>query len=282
MINVIISWILMSSPLIIASLGMIISEKAGILNFGMEGTMILSAFVSYWVASHFGPIIGFFSSIFLGIVIGIALAITWVKLGVDQVITGVALILFGYGFSTYLSDISGVGKIVPTSPSFLYFILALGLVFIIYVILERTFLGLKISSVGFNPRNADMAGVNVFRIKYACVILSCVLGAVGGSYYPLVLTGNFSVRMTAGVGFIAFVVSRVSMWKPALALLFSILFTSLIGAQFVFGMFGLGIPSQVLLSLPYIAGILAMVLINALGIGKAPEGVGIPYNREAK
>lgn len=274
--------ILMSTPLILASVGMIVANKSGHFMIGMEAVMLISASVSYQVAVHFGTIIGLFSSIPLGIVIGIVLGILWIKLGLNQVVTAIALIIFGYGFSSYLSSTFGVEKIVATLPPIYLLLFTLTATVIIYIVFERTIYGLRVSSIGFVPHAADTAGIDIFRAKYIFVILSCIMGTLAGCYFPLMLTGCFSVMMTGGIGYVAIAVSAISGWNPLVAVIFSIGFTIVGGVQYTLRLYGVLIPPQFLMTFPYILAIGAIVIAKILGIGKSPTGIGVYYNREKR
>ena len=290
----------MATPLIFAALGGMFSERAGIVNIGLEGMMLIGAFVGV-VGSYFtgNPWLGVLTALAAGGLLGLLHAVLCVKFIGNQIVSGVAINLFGLGFTAFMcaaiwgdrgaspsvagleeisiplvKDIPVVGGIFGTHAPLVY--LALIAVVISYMILFRTSIGLKIRAIGANPAAADTAGVPVFKIKYICVAVGGMLAALGGVFLSLAHVTFYSWGMTAGRGFIALAVMIFGKWMP-----FGVL-----GAGLLFGLTdalqmrlqGLGVaPPQIFLMIPYLVAI--AVVAGAVGRATPPSNYK-PYIRE--
>jgi simple sugar transport system permease protein len=288
----------MATPLIFASLGGVFSERAGVVNIGLDGMMTAGAFFSIVATISTGnPWIGILAGIVAGALVALIHAVLSVSLRADQVVSGVAINLFAAGLSSFLiyelyktngqtQVVSGIPypsvaiAKIPIIGAFLaeldwFVILAIVLVFVGNFVLYKTSLGLRIRSVGEHPSAADTVGINVYAVRYFCVILSGALAGLGGTYLSLGSIRLFRDGMVAGRGFIALAAMIFGNWKPKGALYACIFFGFAQALELFAQGFGLGLPTQVYQALPYILTMLA--LAGFVGKTIAPKADGTPY-----
>ena len=294
----------MSAPLIIAALGELLIERSGILNVGIEGMMIMGAakgfLVSYFTGSNF---LGMLAAMTATALFGLILAYFSVNLRANQLIVGLGLFVLGLGLPSLMYRLFiGVRLLAPQIPllpairlPLLGSIPFLGEIFfnqpiLVYVaflmipsmwfLLFKTPLGLRIRASGENPRAVDTLGINVFRIRFICVVVGCAIIGLGGAYLPMVLTGTFTEGMVGGRGWLSLMLVIFGRWMPQTVLLGALFFAYIEALQFRLAMTARAIPSQFFLMLPYIAAIL--VLVQIYRRAEAPEGLLKPYDREAR
>lgn len=293
-----------STPLIFTSLGGVVSENAGVVNIGLEGMMVVGAFTGAAVGYFSGnPWLGFMAAGFAGGIFGLLHAIACVTFGADQIVSGIAINFLGPGLALFLSRIFFNGATMTLSinldhkmprlfhsvfpkESFMYYFLgnryatvymALILVFIVWFVLYKTKLGLRIRAVGEHPKAADTLGVSVSKIRYLAVITSGVFSGFGGAAMSLAIVSNFRPTLISGHGFIALAAMIFGKWKPQGALLACLLFGSAQGLTVFLGQFDFNVSSQILSMLPYI--ITLVVLVSFVGKSVAPAADGIPYQK---
>lgn len=236
-----------TTPILLAGLGELISERAGVLNLGIEGIMLAGALSGFAVTVETGdPTIGFISAIGIGILISSIHAFLTISLKADQVVSGVMLTLLGTGFTTFLGapytseTITGFADVsFPVVGSFLSGIpivgpslfqnpppdyIALLSVPIVWYLLFHSNLGLRIRATGEDPETADSAGINVGRIRYLCVLLSGAFAGAGGAALSLAFSNVWVPGMIAGRGWIAVALVIFAQWNPSKILLGSYLF----------------------------------------------------------
>ncbi len=236
-----------STVLILASLGEIIAERAGILNLGVEGMMLVGALSGFVVTVITGnPWLGLLVAIILGTAMAAIHAFLTITLKSDQVISGIMLTLLGIGLTTFFgqqwveNSIDGFGQITfPIIGRFLVGIpvigealfrstpldyIALALVPITWYFLFRTNLGLEITAVGDDPETADTMGVNVFRMRYLCVLLGGAFAGAAGAHLSLAFAQLWVPGMVAGRGWIAVALVIFAQWRPERALVGAYLF----------------------------------------------------------
>ncbi|CAM3032491.1 ABC transporter permease [Lactococcus hircilactis] len=296
-----------STPLIFTSIGGVFSERGGIVNVGLEGIMTMGAFGSVifnlTTASIFGSMTPWISILFgalIGALFASLHAVATVNLRADHIISGTVLNLMapalgvflvqviykqgqininqqiGYWNFPLLNKIPVIGKIFFTQTSLPAFI-AIVIAFIAWYVLFKTRFGLRLRSVGENPQAADTLGINVYAYRWAGVLISGVLGGIGGAIYAQAISGNFSVSTIVGQGFISLAAMIFGKWNPIGAMLASLLFglsTSLavVGGQIP----GIKeIPSTFLQMLPYVVTIVVLALF--LGKAVAPKADGTNY-----
>ena len=267
--------------LALASLGLLINEKAGIVNLGAEGIMLCSAIAGYAAVVHTGNFaMGFIAGCAVGAVLAALFGVLVIWLNTNQYATGLALSLFGAGFSAFagiayvqekiperatfaiplLSDIPWFGPALFRHHPLVYLtvIFAVGLVWFLY----RTRSGLVLRSVGESPESAHALGYPVRRIRLAAVVAGGALCGLAGAYISTVYTPLWVEGMVAGKGWIALALTTFATWRPARVLLGAYLFGGVTMLQFHLQGAGVEIPSQFLSMLPYLATIAVLALIS--------------------
>jgi simple sugar transport system permease protein len=275
----------MATPILLATLGEIYSELSGVMNLGIEGIMLASAFISFYGAFISDSLwVGVFAAMGIGVLFALLHAYACVTLGVNQVLVGLILIILTHGFTlfSFSSIFTGVPSTIPTFKPilfqfnfFIYASVILGVLF--WIILYKTSWGLKIRAVGENPKAADTMGINVYKIRYSCVLLGGAMTGLAGSYLVLGWFGAFTQEMIAGRGWIAIVITIFSTWNPLWAILgclfFGITYAIAMRMQFL-----IAIPYHFLLMLPYIFAIIAMLFVYKKA--KQPASLLIPYKSD--
>ncbi len=294
----------LSVPIVFAALGGVLSERSGVYNIGLEGMIIAGAFGAA-VGTYFTdiPILGVLGSLFAGALMALVLAVLAVSLGVNQIVSGIAINLFAIGLTAFLSRIVFEGQAnTMTLPGYkaiaipgLSSIPVIGPVFfnqdalvyvmyatvpLLYFLIYRTPWGLNIRAVGENPRAADTAGISVATVRYLCVLGSGALAGLGGCYLVLSQVFLFSEHMSAGKGFIALAAIILGRWSPIGALFACLLFGLFDALQLRMQFSNPEVPYQAFVILPYVVSILA--LVGLVGKPRPPGSVGIPYEREGK
>ena len=293
-----------STPLIYTALGGVISENSGVVNIGLEGMMTIGALIGATVGFYSGnPWLAFFMAGLSGGILALFHAIASVTFGADQVISGIAMNFLGPGLALFLSRIffEGATMTKPISlenkmprplnglfPRNSFFdqilnqystvYIAFILVFIIWYLLYKTKLGLRIRAVGEHPKAADTLGVNVFRIRYLCIILSGVFAGFGGASMSLAIVSSFRPTLVSGQGFIALAAMIFGKWKPQGAMWGCLLFGAAQGLVVYLGGTNIEISSQLLAMLPYI--ITLVILMGFVGEARGPAANGVPYEKD--
>ncbi|MDQ2936247.1 MAG: ABC transporter permease [Acidobacteriota bacterium] len=284
------STIRLSTPLILAALGGLFSERSGVINIALEGMMLAGAFTAASITYASGnPFVGLVAGMLAGMLIAAIHAVACIRYKADQVVTGTAINILMIGMPAFLSGAfflsSGstpqISKdhLIPWTP----IVLAFALVPISWYVLYKTPFGLRLRSVGENPEAADAAGVRVERMRYAGVLLSGVLAGLGGAYLSIGQSSLFTRNMTSGRGFIALAALIFGKWRPVQTLLACLLFgfTEAISIQMqgvVKLPSGEDIPVQFIQMVPYILTI--VVLAGFIGSSRPPQALGIPYQKE--
>ncbi|WP_296510600.1 ABC transporter permease [Rhodoferax sp.] len=267
--------------LAIASLGLLINEKAGIVNLGAEGMMLCAAIAGFAAVVHTGSdVAGFMAGITAGAVMAAIFGVLVIWLNTNQYATGLALSLFGAGFSAF-AGISYVQEKMPERPSFaipglsdipfigpaffkhhpmvyLTVLFALALIWVLY----RTRAGLILRSVGESPESAHALGYPVRAIRLGAVVSGGALCGLAGAYISVIYTPLWVEGMVAGKGWIALALTTFATWRPARVLLGAYLFGGVTMLQFHLQGAGVEVPSQFLTMLPYLATIVVLALIS--------------------
>jgi len=289
-IALLLSIIRTSTPLILAALGGLFSERAGIINIALEGMMLAGAFTAAAVTYGAGnPFVGLLAGMAAGAFVALIHAVACISYKADQVVTGTAINILMIGMPAFLSGAfflsSGSTPQIPQEdliPSWSP-IFAFVLVPITWYVLYKTPFGLRLRSVGENPEAADAAGVSVARMKYAGVLLSGALAGIGGAYLSIGQSSLFTRNMTSGRGFIALAALIFGKWRPVQTLLACLLFgfTEAVSIQMQGVMklpSGDDIPVQFIHMVPYLLTII--VLAGFIGTSRPPKALGIPYQKE--
>jgi simple sugar transport system permease protein len=285
--------------LALASLGLLINEKAGIVNLGAEGLMLCAAIAGFAAVVHSGSdVIGFAAGMGAGAMLALVFGALVIWLNTNQYATGLALSLFGAGFSAFVG-IAYVQEKIPERASFavpyaadipllgpalfrhhplvyLTALLALALIWFLY----RTRAGLVLRGVGENPESAHALGYPVRRIRLLAVVTGGAMCGLAGAYISIVYTPLWVEGMVAGKGWIALALTSFATWRPARVLLGAYLFGGVTMLQFHLQGMGVDLPSQLLSMLPYLATIAVLALIsrNPLWIRiNMPASMGKPF-----
>ncbi len=272
----------LATPLLLASLGELISERAGILNVGVEGLMLTGAFAGMLGSYASGsPTIGMLAACGAALSIGVLFAVWVVILDSDQVVAGVAVNLLAFGatgilYRAFFGTTGGaltVASFAPVSvaptiaalaplrqPAPVY--LALALVPGVWLLLARTRLGLRLRAAGEAPQAAESIGVDVDRTRFGAVLAAAVLAGGGGGYLSLAYSNTFVEGMSAGRGFIALAIVVFGRWQPSGILLGSLLFGAASALQFQMQAAGVAVPYHLLLMLPYLLTLIVLALAS--------------------
>ncbi len=285
--------------LAIAALGLLINEKAGIVNLGAEGMMLCAAIAGFATVVHTGNSwLGFAAGMAAGALLAAIFGVLVIWLNTNQYATGLALSLFGAGFSAFagikyvqeklpeqsqypipvLADIPLLGPALFRHHPMVYIAMALtvGLIWFLY----RTRAGLVLRSVGESPESAHALGYPVRRIRLMAVVAGGALCGLAGAYVSVVYTPLWVEGMIAGKGWIALALTTFATWRPARVLLGAYLFGGVTMLQFHLQGLGVNVPSQFLSMLPYLSTIVVLVLIsrNPLWIRvNMPTSIGKPF-----
>ena len=267
--------------LAIAGLGLLINERAGIVNLGAEGMMLVAAIAGFATAATTGSdLLAFGAGALAGAVLAAAFGVLVIWLNTNQYATGLALSLFGAGFSAFvgigftqakleerasfaipvLADIPLVGPALFRQHPMVY--LAIALTAAIAWFLYRSRAGLVLRAVGESPESAHALGYPVRRIRLAAVVFGGALCGLGGAYVSVIYTPLWVEGMIAGKGWIALALTTFATWRPARVLLGAYLFGGVTMLQFQLQGAGVDISSQLLSALPYVATIVVLVLIS--------------------
>ncbi|MEX2613727.1 MAG: ABC transporter permease [Gaiellaceae bacterium] len=293
-----------ATPLAFAAMGGIFSERSGVVNIGLEGMMLTGAFFAIWGALWSGTwVVGIAMAMVFGGLLALIHAFFCIHLRADQIVSGFAVNLLALGVtgflftSIYPSGIPlGVSRVpnvnldflsaIPIAGDFLEGVfgslnllvwMMLLTVVLTYVVLFKTPIGLRIRAVGEHPRAADTVGISVYGVRYAAVVTSGVLAALGGAFLSLGFVGNFAENMTSGRGFIALAAVIFGKWRPGWAFTATLLFG--------YG-FALAIPLQreanisenLISTLPYVLTLIAVA--GLIGRSIPPVAVGRPYVKQ--
>ena len=296
------SSVVRATPIALAALCGVISERAGVTNIGIEGTMLFAAQVSVIVGTTTGSLWAALLAALLtgGIVAGLH-AFLVIKFKVDQIISGTAVNILGSGVTSFVSSrfleknidaLNNSGTLPSISIPLLSKIPVLGpvlfentpivyltiiLVAVLHVVLFYTPWGLRTRAVGEHPKAADTLGVNVYLMRYINVIFGGMFAGLGGAYFTIGSVGRFDEVMTAGKGFIGLAAMIFGKWTPIGAYTSSLIFGFADSLQVKLQILKVGIPPEFLLMAPYI--VTMIVLTGVVGKAVAPAADGQPYEK---
>lgn len=290
-----------STPLVFAALGGVVSERSGVTNIGIEGMMTIGAVTGATVGYYSGSAwVGFFAAGLAGGVIALLHAFASITCKADQTISGIAINLIGPGVALFvcrlLFDGATMSLPVPhkipkvfgnlNSKAFqnlnvdVTVVIAFVLAVFIWFFLYKTKWGLHIRAVGEHPAAADTMGLNVYKIRYICVLVSGILAGLGGASMTLAIIPQFTPTAISGQGFIALAAVIFGKWTPHGAYAACLLFGAAQALTVTLGGGRFSVPSSILAMLPYLITI--MILILFVGKSSAPKASGQPYEKDAR
>ena len=287
--GLLLSAIRLATPLLLAALGGLFSERAGVINIALEGLMLAGAFTAAAVTYYAGsPWAGLLAAVAAGAAVAFIHAAACIRYRADQVVSGTAINILLTGVPALLSGAfflsSGSTPQLPKEdllPGWSIPALGFALVLVAYYVLYYTPFGLRLRAVGENPEAADAAGVKVTLMRYTGVILSGALAGIGGAYLSIGQSSLFTRNMSAGRGFIALAALIFGKWRPVQTMLACLLFgfTEAVAIQLQgVPIGGQEIPNQFIQIIPYVLTI--VVLAGFIGTSRAPRALGIPYQKE--
>jgi simple sugar transport system permease protein len=291
----------LATPFLLAALGEMFGQRSGVLNLGVEGMMLMGAFMAFWATFVLGsPWYGVLAGILVGGLMGLGMAFISVTMQAEQGISGIGVHLFGWGLSSFLfrltvgaissiegfrpiqlpvlSDLPVLGPLLFNHNWMVYF--AFILVPIAAAVLFRTTWGLKVQSVGENPQAADTLGVNVARVRYTCVILGGVMAGLAGAFLTVGQTNLFADNISAGRGWIAIALVYFGRWNPWGVLAGSLLFSIVNALQLWIQVLGLAVPYEFAVMMPYVLTIVALAFAATRRVPE-PAALTKPYERGA-
>ena len=294
--------IVMATPMLVAAIGTLLVERSGIINIGNEGLMLTGAFMGVmgsWLtgSAFWGAIFAMMGSA----VIGMIFAFFTITLRANQVVSGLAInamasgltillnrMVFGIDGSIpriavyqripipFLSNIPVLGPTFFNQTAVAYF--AIIMVPLLAFILKRTNIGLKLRSVGENPKACDSLGINVIRVRYLALLFGSMMAGLGGSFISIGHLSFFTEGMISGRGYMTLAAVVFGNFTPSGVLMACLLFGAVESMQYRIHASSLGIPYQLLVMLPYLVTVLALCLYRRLS--NAPSSSGIPYVRQ--
>lgn len=300
-VSVLARTIIAGTPLLIGTLGEIITERAGILNLGMEGLMSAGAVTGFIVTFTTGsPWLGMLAAFLVGMLLASIHGFVCIGLRANQVVSGLALTMLGLGISGLwgkpyigrplpnrmpsvkipgLSDLPVLGRVIFSHSWYVYLSVVIGI--IIWFLLRHTRMGITLRSVGENPKAAEAQGIPVNRVKYLAVIAGGGLAGIAGSYLSTAYSGSWNEGMVAGRGWIVIALTIFALWQPGGAFLGAYLFGGIFVLQYMLQ--PLGISPNILAMLPYLSTLIVLFAYGLSSSGKrrmnAPATLGEPYIR---
>ena len=302
------------TPLLFAALGELITERAGVLNLGVEGMMLVGAVMGFWAVQRIpgsGPLVliaGVGVAALAGGLMALIHAFLVVTLRANQIVSGLALTIFAGagGLSSYLGndlnlanapavhqfnaflpqgwrDAPVVGPILFDQTALVY--VSWVCVALVGLYLGRTRLGLNVRAVGESPAAADAMGINVTAYRYAHTIVGGAFAGIGGATFSLAITPQWVDGLTQGAGWIAIALEIFAFWRPGLCLVGAYFFGAFSGLPFTLQARGVTVAPELFQALPYVMTIVVLVLVSAAGARRrlgAPAALGTPYVREER
>ncbi|MEM7341719.1 MAG: ABC transporter permease [Actinomycetota bacterium] len=301
-LSVMVGAVRIATPLLLAAIGEMVTERSGILNLGIEGTLTFAAFISFVTVDRTDSLVlGVLFGALAGVLVSLVMAVLTVTFKVEQVVAGLALNLLGVGFSFYLLravfddggtdvpsvqswnvvEIPGLSAIpwfgdVLFSQHWLTYV-AFVAIPLTWLALNRTGFGLELRSVGDNPAAADLRGVNINRIQYLALAFGGLMAGLAGTFLSIFATGLFFPTIAAGRGWIALAIVIFGNWRLGRILVGAVFFGYLEAYQLTIQGQGTDVPQQLLLALPFVLTIVALVINRSRS--NAPIHLGVPYLR---
>ncbi|MDA3938158.1 MAG: ABC transporter permease [Spirochaetia bacterium] len=299
-VGIILGGIPLSVSLLLAGLGEMFTQRSGVFNLGVEGIMMLSAFIGFFVVYTIGsPFLGIIAAMAGGALMGLLMGLVSITFKASQGISGIGLFMFGWGLSgtlfrvyvggvttikgindiyiPVLSNIPIIGPILFSQNPLVY--VAYLLVPVASWLLFKTSWGLKVRAVGTTPAAADTVGVSVVKIRYQSLVIGGVMAGLAGAYLSIAQAHLFADNITAGRGFIAVALVYFGRWKPAGIMGGALLFSMAHSFQRLIQVYGINFPYEIAVIIPYILVIVVLAFTwKSQSLG--PLALGKPYDRE--
>ncbi len=289
----------MATPLIFVAIGETYSERAGVMNIGLEGLMLIGAIAAYTAVFFTGSLFfGVIAAMLAAMLFGLGFAYLAITIKANQIVIGAALNMIGLGVSGFiyrvvfanpgivssvktlpaiplpvLSEIPFVGPILFNQNALVYCVFILTP--ITAFVLNKTSLGLAIRAVGEHPRAVDSVGLPVFRLRYGCILFAAALAGLGGAYLPIAHANQFVEGLTAGRGFIALTMVPFAGWTIPGVFLGGLLFGAAYALQLRLQVAQLAIAYQFLQTLPYLLTLVVLILSRSRT--EQPKALCVPY-----
>jgi len=295
----------MGTPIAFTALGGVISEKSGVVNIGLEGIMLASAFGAVVGAHYSGSAwVGVLTAVLLGMLIAAVHAVISVSWGGNQSVSSMAIVLLATGLSSVglkalfgqqgssprvqnlpntpvFAGIPVVGKFLAGLSPFVY--LAFVALILVHILFKHTPLGLRIITVGENPKAAETAGISVHRTRYLCVLLSGVLGGLGGAFLSIGQMNLFQEGMVSGRGYLALGAVTMGRWSPVGAFACAMLFGLFDAVQlYIQTIPNNPIPSEFIQMIPYVSSLIVLAATLYKNASTGVTAIGKPYTKYAQ
>jgi ABC-type uncharacterized transport system permease subunit len=294
----------MATPIMFATIGEIISERAGVLNLGIEGIMLMGAMTGFLVSLTSGSLwVGVLAAAAVGMLLALLMSFLSVYLGLSQHVSGLGITLFSTGLAMFVYRLHFGSPLVPPTVKpfttiaipllakipligqglfnqYLLTYIAWLLIPVVSVILYKTQIGLKIRTVGENPFAADTVGVNVNRTRTVCLVAGGALMGIGGSFLTLAHQNMFLIDVIGGRGWVSIAMVIFGNWDPLKGTLGAVIFGFLDGLQLRLQGLGIKVPFHIFLMIPYLMTIVALIMVSRRAT--VPAGLLKPYRREEK
>jgi ABC-type uncharacterized transport system permease subunit len=294
--------ILAGMPLVMGALGETVSERAGVLNIGLEGMMLVGGYAGFVAALYSGSHwLGLLTGAMAGMALSLVMVVFCVRLGLDQIVVGIAILITAEGLTsvlhtaqfgtTYprldatptvaiplLSRIPVVGTSLFTQPLVVY--LALGMAVLLWWVLRSTNVGLNLRAAGEKPAALDAAGVSVAATRSGAVLFTGAMAGLGGAYLSIIAAGIFVPFMTHGAGFISIVIAMLARGKAAWVVIGAFLFGASVSLTTALQLVGISVPIDLVNMLPFVVVMIALVIFARQAY--LPASLAIPYVRGAR
>ncbi len=299
LVGLIASMFRVATPLIYGALGELFCERSGVLNLGIEGTMLLGSFIGFVTTTFTGSLwLGVLAALVSGVLAGLLMAFFSVWLGVSQHVAGLGITMLGQSFSffafrviygmplnppqikpfDFLDPLPNVPILGPILKQYPQTYIALLIIPVVWYLLFRTSFGLSVRAVGENPESADAAGIHVYWTRTFALMIGGALMGVAGSFITLSQLGFFIFDVVVGRGWVSLAIVIFSNWLPTRVLWGALLFGGVQALQLRLQMLGFKLPYEAFLSLPYLVTIVALTLANRSAA--YPAAMLKPYKRE--
>jgi simple sugar transport system permease protein len=301
--GMLVSSLVRATPIALAALSGIYSERSGVVNIGIEGMMLAGAFTSVVFASvSHSLFVGVLGGILTGVLLGLLHGLLSIRFRVNQIVSGTGIIILALGLTSYLQravlnlypelnqpgpaiaavpipvlwEAPVIGPVLFNQSPIIYTLFVL--LAVTHVLMYYTRWGLRTRAVGEHPRAADTLGINVFKTRYVSVLLSGAMAGLAGAYMSIGAAGRFNEGMTAGKGFLGLAAMIFGNWNPAGAFLGSLVFGFFDSWQEKLSILQVGIPTDLLGMAPYLATM--VVLAGVVGRARMPAADGQPYEKQ--